>query len=449
MAMSRRGLRDAVVGSLLLLAVLALVNYLAQRYPWRWDATAAQLHTLSGQTLRLLASLRQDVRITAFYDDDHPGRPKAQGLLEAYAYHAPTLRWELVDPVREVTRARHYRVTEQGTLVVESRGRLARLDGLADLGPSEEQLTNALIRVTRVEARRACVVEGHGEKSWQDTSAKGLWAFQRALGEEGYEVNRLVPLAHPHDAGCSVLVIAAPTSELANAEQQALDDYLARGGRALILLSAGPPLGLHAALSRWGVRVGEAVILDPLAAVFGADPTAPVITTYGAHESVKDFRLLSFFPWTRPVGATERPPAGIQVSPLVWSSPQSWARPYRQGVRPEEISRDFVAGTDQKGPLTLGVAVEADKARLIVLGTGEIAANQYFLLFGHKNLLLNVMAWLATEPGLIAVKPRTAGGQVILLSARQGKAIFYSLVVSYPLLVFAAGLGVWGWRRFR
>jgi len=38
---------------------------------------------------------------------------------------------------------------------------------------------------------------------------------------------------------------------------------------------------------------------------------------------------------------------------------------------------------------------------------------------------------------------------VILLSARLGKAIFYSLVVSYPLLVFAAGLGVWGWRRFR
>ena len=115
MAMSRRGIRDAVVGSLLLLAVLVLVNYLAQRYPWRWDATAAQLHTLSGQTLRLLASLRQGVRIIAFYDDDHPGRPKAQDLLEAYAYRAPTLRWELVDPVREATRARHYRVTEQGT----------------------------------------------------------------------------------------------------------------------------------------------------------------------------------------------------------------------------------------------------------------------------------------------------------------------------------------------
>src|SRR6266545_3068665 len=133
-AMSRRGFRDVVVGSLLLVAVLVLANYLAQRYPWRWDATAAQLHTLSGQTLRLLASLRQDVRIIAFYDDDHPGRPKAQGLLEAYAYRAPTLRWELVDPVREATRARHYRVTEQGTLVVESDGRLARLDGLADLG---------------------------------------------------------------------------------------------------------------------------------------------------------------------------------------------------------------------------------------------------------------------------------------------------------------------------
>src|SRR5438093_13436348 len=101
---SRGRLREAVVSTFLLCLLLVLVNYLAQRYPWRWDATAAQLHTLSGQTLRLLSSLRQDVRIIAFYDDDHPGRPKAQGLLEAYAYHAPNLRWELVDPVREATR---------------------------------------------------------------------------------------------------------------------------------------------------------------------------------------------------------------------------------------------------------------------------------------------------------------------------------------------------------
>ncbi len=374
MALSRRAFREAVVGTLLFLIVLALVNYLAQRYPWRWDATAAQLHSLSEQTTRLLASLRQDVRIIAFYDDDHPARLKVQTLLQGYAYRNSILRWEFVDPVREVARARHYRVNEQGTLVVESGGRLARLDGLADLGPSEEQLTNALIRVTRSGPRRLCVVEGHGEKSSEDTSPTGLWTFRRALEEEGYEARRLVPLGSPTEAGCSVVLLAGPSADLAEVEWRALEAYLTQGGRAMILLSAGPRLTFHAALSRWGVRVDEALIVDPLAAVFGADALAPVITTYGAHESLKEFRLLTFFPWSRPIAATGRPPAGVSVTPLLWSSPQSWARPYRIGMRPDEINRSFVPETDKKGPVPLGVAVEVEKTRLVVLGTAEIAA---------------------------------------------------------------------------
>jgi len=445
----RGRLREAVVRTCLLCLLLVLVYYLAQRYPWRWDATAARLHSLSEQTLGLLTALPQEVRVMAFYDADHPARLQVQGLLQAYAYQNTKLHWEFVDPVRDVARARHYQINEQGTLVVESGNRLARLDGLADLGPSEEQLTNALIRVTRRHAPRICLVQGHGERAAEDTSPQGLWSWRRALEEEGYEVQPLVPLGNPMQPGCSVLVVVGPTAEFADSEQQAFDTYLTHGGRAMLLLSAGPPLALHAALSRWGVRAEEALILDPLATVFGADPVAPVITTYGAHESLKDFRLLTFFPWSRPVTPLDPPPLGVRVTPLLWSSPQSWARPYQVGMRPEAINSSFVAATDVQGPHSLGVAVAVEPTRLIVLGTVEMVANQYFLLFGHKNLLLNLMAWLATQPDLIAVKPHTAGSQVILLSARQAKTLFYTVILAYPLVVCVIGLGVWGWRRRR
>jgi ABC-type uncharacterized transport system involved in gliding motility auxiliary subunit len=447
MALGPQHLRRAIVGTLLLCCLLILVNYLAIRYAWRWDATATRRHTLSEQTLRLLTTLPQEVRLLAFYADDHPARLPVRDLLAAYTYHNPRLHWEFVDPVREVARARHYQINEQGTVIAESNGRLARLDGLADLGPSEEQLTNALVRVTRRQPQRICMVQGHGERSVEDTSPQGLRVFQRALGEEGYEVQPLMLLGHPTTAACSVLVMVAPTVDLAASEQQALDDYLTQGGRALFLLSAGPPLALHSALSRWGVQVEEGLLIDPLAAVFGADPVAPVITTYAAHESLQAFRLLTFFPWSRPVAPAERPPPGLRLTPLIWSSPQSWARPYKVGMRPEEINQNFIPETDEKGPHSLGVAVEGEPARLIVLGTAEIAANQYFALFGHKNLLLNLIAWLTTQPDLIAVKPHAAGTQVILLSARQATVLFYTIVLAYPVTVVVAGLGVWGWRR--
>ena len=113
----------------------------------------------------------------AFYDDDHPARLRVQDLLQVYAYQNTKLRWEFVDPVREVARARHYQINEQGTLVVESGNRLARLDGLVDLGPSEEQLTNALIRVTRRQAPRVCVVLIRTQKLTQRKLQQARRAF--------------------------------------------------------------------------------------------------------------------------------------------------------------------------------------------------------------------------------------------------------------------------------
>src|SRR5215471_3765951 len=102
----------------------------------------------------------------------------------------------------------------------------------------------------------------------------------------------------------------------------------------MLLLSAGPSLALHAALSRWGVHVGEALILDPLATVFGADPVAPVITTYGAHESLKDFRLLTFFPWSRPVTPLDPPPLGLRVTPLPGPARRAGPAPTRSACVP-------------------------------------------------------------------------------------------------------------------
>src|SRR2546422_101049 len=99
-AAHRGRLREAVVRTCLLCLLLVLVNYLAQRYPWRWDVTAARLHSLSEQTLGLLSALPQEVRVMAFYDDDHPARLRVQGLLQAYDYQNSQLHWEFVDPVR-------------------------------------------------------------------------------------------------------------------------------------------------------------------------------------------------------------------------------------------------------------------------------------------------------------------------------------------------------------
>ena len=105
MALGGRARRETV-GIGLVLVLLLLANYVAQRYPWRWDATASGIHSLSEQTRKVLEGLPPDVRVLAFYDPDHPARGRVETLLGEYAYRAPRLLWEVVDPVREAAIAR-------------------------------------------------------------------------------------------------------------------------------------------------------------------------------------------------------------------------------------------------------------------------------------------------------------------------------------------------------
>ena len=43
------------------------INFLAYRYNQRWDVTKAKQHTLTGSTVNLIKTLKQEVQLTAFY----------------------------------------------------------------------------------------------------------------------------------------------------------------------------------------------------------------------------------------------------------------------------------------------------------------------------------------------------------------------------------------------
>ena len=48
------------------------VNYLAARHPMRWDLTKDQRYSLSDQTKKVVAGLKDDVKITYFQRAPRP-----------------------------------------------------------------------------------------------------------------------------------------------------------------------------------------------------------------------------------------------------------------------------------------------------------------------------------------------------------------------------------------
>jgi ABC-type uncharacterized transport system involved in gliding motility auxiliary subunit len=56
------------------------------------------------------------------------------------------------------------------------------------------------------------------------------------------------------------------------------------------------------------------------------------------------------------------------------------------------------------------------------------------------------MNWLSSDEDLISIRPKEPEDRRITLNMRQMRVLFYSSVIFLPLIVVAAGLGVW-WRR--
>ena len=86
------------------LAVLAAGNWLANRHNKSFDATSNKRYSLSDQTVKLASNLKEDVTIQYF--DDPRKFTAARDLLDRYGNLSAKLKVEYVDLLKNPQRAR-------------------------------------------------------------------------------------------------------------------------------------------------------------------------------------------------------------------------------------------------------------------------------------------------------------------------------------------------------
>jgi ABC-type uncharacterized transport system involved in gliding motility auxiliary subunit len=434
-------------------AVLVMVNILVVRHPARLDFSQTGEFTLAPQTVKVVQGLKDDVRITAFFQKGSEGEAKFKDLLNTYRHENSKISGEAIDPDTHPAAAKQYGVTQYETIVVESAGREARIRAV-----SEQELTNALIRVGKTGKKRIAVLDGHGEPSVTDTDVNGLSQAREALEREGYEVTPLL-LAQTGvvDPEITAVIIADPQKPLLAQEVSALKTYLASGGGVLLLLGPGPKSGAEELAAQWGVAFREDTVIDPVSRLFGGDYTTPVIRTYGQHEIVNDFRLATFFPLAQSLTFQTDKAAEVEYHALALSSAESWGETQIVGGKAR-----FDAGQDAQGPLDLAAAVAPKPAeptgadegaakpaswRAVVAGNARFATNGFINLSGNGDLLTSSINWLAEDEDLIAIRPKEASSGPLILTAGQQRVVFWMPVVLVPGVIAAYGIGMWRRRR--
>ncbi len=107
----------AVLYTIVVLAALVLVNWLANRYNKTVDTTSNKRFTLSQETQKIVKNLKTDATIT--YIDKASGFDQAKGMLDRYRNLSPKIHIQYIDYMKQPTLARSYGVRFPGTAYVE------------------------------------------------------------------------------------------------------------------------------------------------------------------------------------------------------------------------------------------------------------------------------------------------------------------------------------------
>ena len=473
----------AAAGVIIFLAIVVGLQYIAIQYPKRWDLTKAGQYTLAPQSKKLLEELRQNktpIEVLAFYEiKDMASRESVRDLLDQYRDVDPDLKYSFIDPDRERAVALANKIESYPTLVIKVGEKDERIS-TAD----EETLTNAISRLLRTEVKKVYFLKGHGELSPDSTEAGGFSVAKQSTEKQNYKTDEIVLMQTPEmPKDATILIIAGPKTDLMDSELEQIRSYLKRGGSLFVLLNPFHAPKLCGFLKDYGFDTADDIVIDQMSRVLGGDYLMPVVTTYVNFAITKNFNVASFFPEVRSVSASKKAEADVVVQDLALTSPVSWT------INQEQLksgNAKFDEKTGVKGPLSVMAvstytppekpkpatknATETDKkadgkpeeikkstdektddktkkARIVVSGSSQVASNKFFKLQGNGDLFMNTVSWLAEDENLIAIRPKSAQSQPLVLQARDSVIILLIPVVLIPLAWIVAGIVVFLYRR--
>ncbi|MCK5178155.1 MAG: GldG family protein [Candidatus Omnitrophica bacterium] len=436
------------------------INFFAYRHNVRWDLTKAQQHTLTQTTQDLIEGLGQEVRLTAF----HVGIPPKylEDLFREYArVSSGKIVTEIIDPIVQIGYAAQFGnvISGREKKVFVQSGKEQREIDFTERALSEEQLTNAIVRVTR-KIRRAYFLIGHNEYNIYEDGDEGLKVFEAMLLTNNVISQRLmlgIKGAIPED--CDVLIVAGAKSHLTQKEEEIIQAYLKDGGDALFLIeqvavtTPDNPLteeqktknpSLNSILNDWGINIADDIVVD-LSSHASGDIGSPATRNYMAHKSIVRDLDYTFFVRPRSISIKRGRRPSVRVAPLILtaSDEDSWGETNRT------LQVKFDAGVDRSGPVPIAFAIwepreegEASDTRIIVITDADFLTNVFIGQYSNARLGLNAVSWLSDSDYRVLIGKKDIDVERLDLTSKQKRMVGVILFLM-PVFIAVAGIMVW------
>ena len=436
------------------LAILVMINVLVCALPSAWtnlDISASKLYSITSNTKVVVNALDQDVSIywivQSGQEDD-----VIENLLSKYDSLSDHITVTKKNPDVFPTFAQQYtdETVPNNSLVVEcgDRSRYISYDDIyldaslysyATSFDGEGVITSAIDYVTSEELPQLYLLEGHGEGELPA-------AFADQVEKENIETTTFSLLtvdAVPEEADC--VMIYAPTSDISTQEKEMLADYVAQGGKLLVV--AGPtedglPENLYSLLADYGVEASEGVVVEGDREHYAFQMPyvlLPDLTSHDITDPLIEENYYVFLPIAAGLTVTGDS-AGGTVTQLLTTSDSAFSK--LDGYELDTYEKEE---GDIDGPFALAVSVESS-------GGGQMIwfASSYFLEDGYNayssgandNLGMNALASLIGETEAMAIRSKSLNYNYLSISESTSSLLKTVMIGVCPLAYLAIGIAV-------
>lgn len=433
---------------LLVLILLVAVNVFSVRKFKTFDFSLAQINTLSEQSVQLVRSLKETLRILYFYKKGDEGveanKHSFIDLVKKYQDQNSLVTLDFIEVNERPDLAEKYEVTRgTGVVFMEYKGKKNRIDKI-----DEQEFTSALSKLLREKEQNIYFLTGHGERDLADsTTAAGAGLFKAMLEGNNYKVNALnltEVSGVPEDA--NMLFIIGPEQAFLESEIKAIEGYAQRGGSIVVALKAGRVSGIEPLLKKMGVIASHDFVVQVMQTPLGAaiNPGATPVTEFSTvHPISKPFGKNLFALMVMPTSLKKADPLPQEFNF------QEVAKTSSQTVAFSEKNFEKETG---KGPFATVVAVTGKLGKekefsLVAFGDAEVFSNLQLYKNLNRDLAMNTAAFLSKDENLISISPKEVGVTEMTLTPNLFGIYIWGFVIPVPfLLMFVTGT-LWYRRR--
>jgi ABC-2 type transport system permease protein len=467
-------------------AVLGNIAITAADKAWSlsYDITATKIFSITQQTKTILSELNEDIVIYAFYRGGQEDRAVEQ-MLTNYRQGTERIDVRYIDPYTNPTFAGQFlnasgQPITDGTLVVarpdhsrsrsinsmemytyttdSSTGSMQITDFIG-----EQKITNAVVYVANEKPIYAYFLTGHQETN--------MAAFPQAVFDyllaANIESSSLSPNELDKLQTGDVLVIAAPQSDLTEAETTQLAEFLeGKDGAIYYMTNAGDPLlpNFESIFRYYGFQFNHNLIMEADETRYFQSPVNVVPLVYG-HESTQALMtsdLKPVFPGASSISFPLFNESVLATYKLLVTSPTAFARKEMGNTNPNK------GEGDQSGEYPLAIAAARSDGNIAPDEQGNANPNGNlngfrFILSGSSkyitsadtvghsanvNMFVNGVMWLLGNEDSVTILGKSMTGNFLYFSNSVMIIVWAAIVaVLIPLLILSAGGFVWIKRR--